>query len=124
MKPAVFGLAVFSVTLTAFAQIALRKTMLTIGTIPSSIAAVPGFLLSLIMNMWFIGGMLCYVVSIGAWMTVLRTSEVSLAYPLSSIGFLITALIGYFFMHEHVNATRLVGIAIIGAGIVIISRSA
>ncbi|MDG6095618.1 hypothetical protein LOC54_11055 [Acetobacter sp. AN02] len=124
MKPSVFGLAVFSVTLTAFAQIALRKTMLTIGIIPSSIAAVPGFLLSLIMNMWFIGGMLCYVVSIGAWMTVLRTSEVSLAYPLSSIGFLITALIGYFFMHEHVNATRLAGIAIIGAGIVIISRSA
>ena len=124
MNSALFGLAVFSVTLNALAQISLRKTMLTIGAIPSSLSGIPSFLLSLGLNLWFIGAMTCYVVSIGAWMAVLRKSEVSLAYPLLSIGYLITAVIGYFFMNEHVNATRVIGIAIICVGIIIISRSA
>lgn len=124
MNSVLFSLAVFSVTLNALAQIALRKTMLTIGTVPSSLSSIPVFLLSLGMNLWFIGGMTCYVVSIGVWMAVLRKAEVSIAYPLLSIGYLITAAIGYFFMNEHVNATRIVGIAIICCGIIIISRSA
>ncbi|MBO1328131.1 hypothetical protein OQ496_07260 [Acetobacter suratthaniensis] len=124
MNPSLFILAVFSVTLNAFAQIFLRKTMLTIGEIPSSASGIPAFLLSIGLNLWFIGGMACYVLSIGVWMAVLRKTEVSLAYPLLSIGYLITAVIGYFFMSEHVNATRVAGIAIICCGIIVISRSA
>ncbi|AZV40324.1 4-amino-4-deoxy-L-arabinose transferase [Komagataeibacter xylinus] len=124
MNSALFGLAVFSVTLNALAQIALRKTMLTIGAVPSSVSGVPSFFLSIGLNFWFIGGMACYAISIGAWMAVLRKAEVSFAYPLLSIGYLITAIIGYFFMGEHVNIIRITGIAIICFGIIVVSRSA
>ncbi|ETC98462.1 EamA family transporter [Asaia sp. SF2.1] len=124
MNASLFCMAIFSVTLNAVAQIALRKTMLTLGALPSSLITAFSFLTNLIGNFWFLGGMLCYAVSIGAWMIVLSKAEVSAAYPLLSIGYLITAAIGYFFLGEHVNTTRLIGIGIICIGIVVISRSA
>jgi len=68
--------------------------------------------------------MTCYALSIGIWLIVLGKTEVSLAYPLLSIGYIITAIIGYYILGENVNLTRIAGIALICFGIVVISRSA
>lgn len=89
-------LALTSVSLNALAQVALRKTMLTIAPLPDAIAGYLGFAIQLLMNPWFIAGMSCYVLSIGLWMAVLGKVEVSTAYPLLSVGYVITAVIGYF----------------------------
>lgn len=118
-----FLLAVSSVTLNAFAQIALRKTMQTVGAFPHGLMDFFQFGYQLCINLWFLTGMSLYAVSIGLWMAVLGKVEVSLAYPLLSIGYIITAFIGYFFLHENVNMMRIVGLATICVGIVIISRS-
>ena len=117
-------LALTSVSLNALAQVALRKTMLTIAPLPDAISGYFGFAIQLIMNPWFIAGMSCYVLSIGLWMAVLGKVEVSLAYPLLSIGYVITAAIGYYFLKEDLNTMRLVGLSLICIGIVFISRSA
>lgn len=119
-----FMLAVISVTLNALAQIALRKTMQTIGTFPQSASDYFNFGYQLILNAWFITGMSLYAISIGLWMAVLGKTEVSLAYPFLSIGYIITAFIGYFFLHENVNLLRIIGLVTICIGIIIISRSA
>ncbi|WP_066566343.1 SMR family transporter [Snodgrassella sp. CFCC 13594] len=124
MNYLIFLLAIASISLNAFAQIALRKTMLTMGGMPDSIFSYFQFGIHLLVNMWFLLGMACYAVSIGLWMGVLGKVEVSLAYPLLSIGYVITAVIGYFFMHEDVNMIRIIGLATICVGIFIISRSA
>ena len=68
--------------------------------------------------------MTCYALSIGIWLIVLGKTEVSVAYPLLSIGFIITAIIGYFYLDESVSLTRIAGIALICFGIVVVSRSA
>lgn len=119
-----FLLAIISVTLNALAQIALRKTMQTLGTFPQSIFDYLYFGYQLISNVWFLTGMCFYAISIGLWMAVLGKTEVSLAYPLLSIGYIITAFIGYFFLHENVNLVRIIGLVTICIGIIIISRSA
>lgn len=124
MSLLVLLLAFASVSLNAFAQVALRKTMLTIAPLPDAIAGYFGFALQLLMNPWFIIGMSCYVFSIGLWMAVLGKVEVSLAYPLLSFGYIIATAIGYFFLKEDVNTMRLVGLSLICVGIVFISRSA
>jgi hypothetical protein len=54
-----------SVSLNAMAQIALRKTMLTVGPLPSSVANALGFAFSLLLNPWFLAGMTCYALSKG-----------------------------------------------------------
>jgi len=123
MHPITLALAVGSVSLNAMAQIALRKMMLTVGPLPSSVANALGFAFSLLLNPWFLAGMTCYL-SIGIWLIVLGKTEVSLAYPLLSIGYIITAIIGYYFLGENVSLTRIAGIALICFGIVVVSRSA
>lgn len=119
----IFIIALCSVSLNAAAQIALRKTMLSLGTFPSDLQGYFVFSLNLLTNWWFILGMSCYAISIGLWMVVLGKTEVSLAYPLLSIGYILTAIIGYFFMGENVNSIRIIGLAFICLGIIVISRS-
>jgi multidrug transporter EmrE-like cation transporter len=124
MHPTTLGLAVVSVSLSAMAQIALRKTMLIAGPFPSGAASALRFAFSLVLNPWFLAGMACFALSIGIWMIVLGKTEVSLAYPLTSIGYVMTAIVGYFFLCESVNLARIAGIAFICLGILVISRSA
>ncbi len=119
-----FIIALGSVSLNALAQIALRKTMLTLGQMPSELSGYFNLALNLLSNIWFMLGMGCYVISIGLWMVVLGKVEVSLAYPLLSVGYILTAVIGYFFMGENVNLIRIIGLTFICVGIIIISRSA
>ena len=94
------------------------------GHLPSGATNVIGFAYSLLLSYWFLAGMTCYAVSIGSWMIVLAKTEVSLAYPLLSIGYIMTAIVGYYFLGENVNLARSGGIALICFGTLLISRSA
>src|SRR5208337_188404 len=123
MHPITLALAVGSVSLNAMAQIALRKTMLTAGPLPSGVANALGVAFSLLLNPWFLAGMTCYALSIGIWLIVLGKTEVSVAYPLLSMGFIIAAIIGYFYLGESVSLTRIAGIGLICFGIVVVSQS-
>ncbi|HJS44919.1 MAG TPA: EamA family transporter [Rhizomicrobium sp.] len=124
MPIAILAIALGSVSLNALAQIMLRRTMLTVGALPAGAADLPEFTLRLLFNGFFLAGMLSYVLSIGAWLVVLSKTEVSAAYPLLSIGYVITAIVGFAFMGEHVTLTRVAGIAVICIGLFLITRSA
>jgi multidrug transporter EmrE-like cation transporter len=123
MRTAVLAIALGSISLSALAQIMLRKTMQTVGALPNGIEELPAFSLRLLENAWFIGGMLAYMLSVGAWLVVLSRWEVSAAYPLVSIGFVITAILGFTFLGEHVTPTRIAGIAVVCAGLFLITRT-
>lgn len=120
----VFLLAVGSVSLNACAQIALRKTMLAVGVPSKFLEGALAFAFAVVTNPWFILGMACYAVSIGAWLIVLGKTEVSAAYPLLSIGYVITAIVGALFLGEHVSLVRIAGIGLICGGITLIAQSA
>jgi multidrug transporter EmrE-like cation transporter len=119
----VFLLAVGSISLNACAQIALRKTMLEVGA-PPKLEDALAFVFAILTNPWFILGMACYAVSIGAWLIVLSRTEVSAAYPLLSIGYVITAIVGALFLGEHVTLARIAGIGLICGGLTLIAQSA
>jgi multidrug transporter EmrE-like cation transporter len=124
MTLAVFLLAVGSISLNACAQIALRKTMLAVGGPPNQLEGALAFGFAIVTNPWFILGMSCYAVSIGAWLIVLSKTEVSAAYPLLSIGYVITAIVGALFLGEHVGLARVAGIGLICGGLTLIAQSA
>ncbi|MEE9986804.1 DMT family transporter [Agrobacterium pusense] len=122
MNITVFLMAIFSISLNALAQIALRKTMLAVGMPGAGGQPILTYLFNLALTPWFLAGMSCYALSIGVWMLVLGKLEVSLAYPLLSIGYIIAAVIGYFYLGESVGVMRIAGIALICAGIVVLAR--
>src|SRR5262249_10903446 len=112
-----------SISLNASAQIALRKTMLAVGRPPNLEGAV-AFVFAILTTPWFILGMACYAVSIGAWLIVLSRTEVSAAYPLLSIGYVISAIVGALFLGVHVMLGWIAGIGLICVGLTVIAQSA
>ena len=111
------------VLLNACAQLFLKKGMLAIGHFEFSAANVMPVTASVATNAYIIFGLLCYVVSVTVWMLVLSRVDVSFAYPFLSIGYVVTAAIGYAVFHESLTAERLLGIGLICAGVLFVARS-
>jgi drug/metabolite transporter (DMT)-like permease len=116
-------LILVSVCLNAAAQVLMRTGMLKIGEIGVSVQALFKALPGIVSNgfLWLSIG--CYGVSILLWMVVLSRVEVSFAYPFLSIGYIVSAVVGYFFLGESLTPLRIAGITVICAGVFLIARS-
>jgi drug/metabolite transporter (DMT)-like permease len=56
-------------------------------------------------------------------LVLLKRSDVSLIWPLTSLGFVLTALSARFILHEHVPGLRWLGVALIVVGAALVSWS-
>jgi multidrug transporter EmrE-like cation transporter len=124
MPPGYLSLIVASVSLNALAQVLLRKATLALDINHAIHDENWAVLAWSVVNPFLLLAMLCYAASIIVWLLVLSKLEVSLAYPFLSIGYVITAVIGYFFLGEAVTLPRIAGIGLICLGLVVLSRSA
>jgi len=115
-------LILISVSLNAAAQLLMRKGMLRIGevSIDQSLLKV---LPQMITNIFLWLSLLCYGISIVTWMIVLSRVEVSFAYAFLSLGFVFVTMFGYLFFNEHITYIRIIGIALVFAGVIFVSRS-
>ncbi|MDB0716230.1 SMR family transporter [Bacteroides xylanisolvens] len=114
-------LILVSVLLNCTAQLCIRKGMLLVGeTGMSNMITNLGVMVT---NIWLWGAMICYALSILLWMAVLSKVEVSFAYPFLSVGYVVAAVVGYYFFGESLSVIRIVGIVIICIGVYLISRS-
>jgi multidrug transporter EmrE-like cation transporter len=68
-------------------------------------------------------GLACYVVSVVVWVVALSRVQVSIAYPMLSIGYVVNAIAAWYLLGEAVTPMRLVGIGIIVLGVFIVARS-
>jgi drug/metabolite transporter (DMT)-like permease len=68
-------------------------------------------------------GILFEAVFFGALLYLLSQRDVSLIWPLTSLGFVITALAAKFVLHEEVNGARWAGVALIVLGAMLVSWS-
>lgn len=75
-------------------------------------------------NLWVITGLACYVISFAVWIGVLAKLPVSVAYPLLSLGYVAGLLVSYWFFGETLTASKLGGVALILAGVYLLSRNA
>jgi multidrug transporter EmrE-like cation transporter len=69
------------------------------------------------------GGLSFYVVSVVVWIMALSRVEVSIAYPMLSIGYVVNAMAAWWLFGEDVSLTRLAGIGIIIVGVFVVARS-
>jgi len=118
-------LIITGVLLNALAQLALKQGMRSVGTFSfTKGTAVMQAAFAASMNPFILTGLACYVMSVIVWLMVLSRVEVSYAYPLLSIGYIVTALAGQFLFHENLTLTRWLGIGIICMGVWLITRTA
>ena len=112
------------VLLNAAAQLLLKQGMRKIGHFAFQAAALLPTGLAVATNPYILTGLLCYVISVVVWLMVLSRVEVSFAYPLLSVGYIVTALAGYYLFQENMNISRWAGIIVICLGVWLITRTA
>ena len=74
-------------------------------------------------NLWVFAGFVFYFVSSLFWMIVLSRVELSVAYPLLSLGYVFVLLSSFFLFGENISAMRWAGVLVIMLGVTLISRS-
>jgi drug/metabolite transporter (DMT)-like permease len=74
-------------------------------------------------NRYIVGGFVLYGLGAVVWLSVLSKWEVSRAYPMVGLGFVMTAAIGAL-LGEHVTVYRWLGILLISVGVALIGKSA
>ena len=125
MKGADFLWVLSGVLLNAVAQLLLKAGASSAGPIQVSEAgpALARSALSLAQHPAILGGLGCYAVSVVVWIVALSRVDVSIAYPMLSIGYVINALLAGWLFGEDVNAQRWLGIGVIVVGVVLVARS-
>ncbi len=113
----------FGVLLNAAAQLCLKEGMRRIGHFEFVWANIIPIGLQVAANVFVLGGLFLYVVSVAVWLLVLSRVEVSFAYPLLSVGYIVNAIAGYYLFQENLSLSRIAGIVIIIVGVYFVTRS-
>ncbi|WP_423456569.1 DMT family transporter [Ottowia sp. VDI28] len=123
MKLAEFALILLGVLLNAAAQLLLKAGVRQIGEFSFTSANVLPIGWQVATNLPIVGGLACYVVSVVVWILALSRVEVSVAYPMLSIGYVVNAALAWWLFDEAVGPQRLLGIAVIIVGVILVARS-
>ena len=71
----------------------------------------------------FWAGMVCYGASVCVWLAALSKAPVSTAYPMLSLGYVVVAAVSVLWLGESMGPAKVLGIALICAGVILVSRS-
>ena len=108
-----------SVILGVFGQLFMKKGMSIVGGITSIDLNT---ITQIFLNPWVVAGLACYGLAMVIWLGVLAELDLSLAYPMLSLGYIIVALGSWWMFGENISAIRWVGIFIIIGGVIFISK--
>ena len=123
VKPVILVLILLDVFLNVTGQLSLKYGMTKIGNFSVSLATLPPVFLKAATNFHVLFGLLCYGLGFMVWLIVLSKADVSYAYPLISLGYVLTAILAWVLFGEALNENRLVGILTICLGVFLIARN-
>ncbi|WP_418792020.1 EamA family transporter [Phosphitispora sp. TUW77] len=72
---------------------------------------------------FILGGLALYVVATVIWFMVLSRAELSYAYPLQSMAYILGVMAGWLLFRETVPMIRWIGVLVIIAGVILVSFS-
>jgi len=77
-----------------------------------------------VVTSWYvIGGFSSYALSAVLWILILSRAELSWAFPMVSLSYVITALLAPYLLNEPFSIQRFIGILVICAGVFLVSRT-
>lgn len=116
-------LLLITVGLNVAGQFLMKQGMSQVGAIGGSVAVMAGSLTKAFLNPYVIGGVGAYGFSSIFWLILLSRVQLSYAYPALSIGYVLVTLVSAFILGEDVSSLRWLAVAIICAGVILLSRS-
>jgi len=119
----IFSLILLCAVFNTVAQLALKIGMDRIGHFAFSFANVVPIAWKAITSPMIFFGLATYVGSVIIWLIVLSRAPVSIAYPMSSLGYVISAVAAYYLCGENLSLIRISGILIILLGVFLVAKS-
>ncbi len=119
----IYFLILLGVGLNAAAQLLLKAGMNQIGHFAFSPANIIPISFKVMANPPIMAGLFAYVFSVVVWLMVLSRVQVSFAYPMLSIGYIVSAVAAYYLLGEDMSMLRVMGIVVIMAGVFMVSQS-
>lgn len=119
-----FALILSGVLLNAAAQLLLKAGANRVGPLELQPHALALAARELATSAPVVGGLACYVLSVAIWIVALTRVEVSVAYPMLSIGYVVSAIAAWMLFGEALTPNRALGIAVIVVGVFILAGSA
>jgi len=112
-----------SVALSALAQLFLKHGLTNLQIQGQRNASLLGLAIGVIRQgfIWLWG--LCFMLAMGLWLGGLQKLDLSYAYPLVSLGYVLVTLLSALFCHERVDGNRWVAVAVISVGVMLIAGS-
>ena len=117
-----FAYIVGTVLFTVYGQMVLKWRVTKVGALPAVFSHKIFFLLSVIWDPWVLSGLVAGFLAFLCWMAALTEFELSYAYPFMSLSFLLVLVLSAILFQEPLTVSKIVGVALIVAGIIIGSR--
>ena len=80
--------------------------------------------LAALFNPWVALGVSLLIVWLISQMALLSWADLSYVLPVTSVGYVLVALVGRFFLHEAITPGRWIGIGLIMTGVMLVNRTA
>lgn len=123
MSLTAFSLLLTGVLLNAAAQLFLKAGTLRIGEFAFSAENIIPIGWKLATQPFIVAGVGCYVISLVVWILGLSRVPVSIAYPMLSIGYIVSAIAAWYLFGESLTAQKMVGIGFIVIGVYLVAKS-
>ena len=99
----------------------MKQGMMMFGKFP--VTQLLAKILPMVFQPYVFFGIMCFGVSSIFWLVVLSRIDLSMAYPLVSVAYVVVAIFSYYVFKENVSLLRWLGIITICFGVFLISRS-
>ncbi|MBI1730867.1 EamA family transporter [Candidatus Acetothermia bacterium] len=111
-----------AVVFTAISQISMKRGMNEIGSLPGELQLVLPYLGKILQNLNVLSGILFGLIAAISWLSALPKVQLSYAYPILSLTFVLVALLSALVFKEEISLMQWLGIAVIIFGIYLVSR--
>jgi len=118
-----FALILVGVLLNAVAQLALKAGVRDLGPIALQLEGSLPVATRVITTPAIWLGLACYGISVVVWVLALSRVDVSIAYPMLSIGYVVNAAAAWWLFGEALGPMRVLGICVIVFGVFLLYRS-
>lgn len=120
MKTAIIYILI-SVLGSAAGQLLLKRGMNAMGPVTLSLNQLPSVIWQMATNLDVFAGLVIYLIGTVFWLAALSRVDLSYAYPIASFQYIIMLVASWMMFDEKITTSRLIGTAIIGVGVFLIS---
>ena len=124
MNLTTFAFIITGVLLNAVAQLLLKAgTNALGGAIHLTMGNAFETFIKVATQLPILGGLACYGISLVVWIIGLSRTDVTIAYPMLSLGYVVSAFGAWMFLGEVVPPQRMMAIGVIMLGVILLART-